>query len=135
MKYNYVCKILLMIFGIIAIITGAMSMFAGASDPTYSLTTPFNQILDMNLRFLSAIWLGVGLGCLFAVKQVGKDNFTIILLSLLILAGGLGRADNFARFGGVPNIPYLFITISEFVGPALIIWTAINAKKQKLASS
>lgn len=86
MKYNYVCKILLIIFGIIAIITGTMSMFADATDPAYSLTPPFNQILDMNLRFLSAIWLGVGVGCLFAVKQVGKDNFAIILLSLLIFS-------------------------------------------------
>ncbi len=95
----------------------------GVSDPLYAgLGLPTNALLDSNLRFLSGLWLGLGLTVFWLIPNIEKHTVLYRALWLMIFLGGVGRLLSMF-FVGMPPIPFIAFTALEIVGAPLFgLW-------------
>jgi hypothetical protein len=115
---------LLFFYGVIAIITGGRPVLLGIADGAYGLPVgTLSPVLDNNLRFLAAQWLGVGLLCCWSLPHPAQRRGAILVVAALLLLGGVGRYVSFVRTG-VPSPGYLAIALSETLGAAVFYWFA-----------
>ncbi|MES2048050.1 MAG: DUF4345 domain-containing protein [Pseudomonadota bacterium] len=117
-------QILTAILGMVPILTGTIGLF-GLSDPIYaSAGLPANALLDSNLRFLSGIWLGVGLTVIWLIPRIETQTVLFRVLWGMIFLGGVGRLLSMF-FVGWPPIPFIAFTVLEIVGaPIFVAWQA-----------
>lgn len=79
---------------------------------------------DSHFRYLSGIFLGVGLGFLSCIPNVEHKTARIRLLTLLVVLGGLARLVSLLVVGA-PSLPHLVGLFLELcVTPAVAIWQA-----------
>ncbi|MES2818281.1 MAG: DUF4345 domain-containing protein [Pseudomonadota bacterium] len=116
------------ILGAVPVITGIVGMF-GLSDPLYaSAGLPESPLLDSNLRFLSAIWLGLGIAVFWLIPRIEQQTVLFRVLWGMIFLGGLGRLMSMF-FAGLPPLPFVAFTVLEIVGaPLFIVWQAQVAR-------
>lgn len=112
------------ILGAVPVLTGAVGMM-GLSDPLYaSAAIPAQALLDSNLRFLSGIWLGLGLAVFWLVPRIEQQTVLYRLLWGMIFIGGIGRLLSMV-FAGLPPLPFIGFTVLEIVGaPIFVLWQA-----------
>lgn len=117
-------QILTAILGAVPILTGIVGLF-GLSDPIYaSANLPANALLDSNLRFLSGVWLGVGLTVIWLIPRIETQTVLFRVLWGMIFLGGVGRLLSML-FLGWPPIPFIAFTVLEIVGaPIFVAWQA-----------
>lgn len=117
-------QILTAILGAVPILTGIIGLF-GLSDPIYaSASLPANALLDSNLRFLSGVWLGVGLTVIWLIPRIETQTVLFRVLWGMIFLGGVGRLLSML-FLGWPPIPFIAFTVLEIVGaPIFVAWQA-----------
>ncbi len=110
------------ILGAVPLITGVIGMF-GVSDPLYAAVgLPTNALLDGNLRFLSGLWLGLGLAVFWLIPNIEQHTVLYRVLWIMIFLGGVGRLLSMV-FVGMPPIPFIAFTALEIVGaPLFVIW-------------
>lgn len=115
---------LLLFYGVIAIVTGARPVMLGITDGAYGLPAGTRSpVLDNNLRFLAAQWLGVGLLCFWSLPYPAQRRGGILVIAALLFLGGIGRYVSFVH-SGVPSPGYLAIAFSETLGAAVFYWFA-----------
>ncbi len=117
-------QILTAILGMVPILTGIIGLF-GLSDPIYaSAGLPANALLDSNLRFLSGVWLGLGLTVIWLIPRIETQTVLFRVLWGMIFLGGVGRLLSML-FLGWPPIPFIAFTVLEIVGaPIFVAWQA-----------
>jgi hypothetical protein len=105
-------------------LTGMIGLF-GLSDPIYaSANLPANALLDSNLRFLSGVWLGLGLAVFWLIPRIETQTVLFRVLWGMIFLGGIGRLLSML-FLGWPPIPFIAFTVLEIVGaPIFVAWQA-----------
>lgn len=110
------------ILGAVPLITGIIGMF-GVSDPLYAaIGLPADALLDGNLRFLSGLWLGLGLAVFWLIPNIEKHTLLYRVLFIMIFLGGVGRLLSMV-FVGMPPIPFIAFTALEiFEAPIFVCW-------------
>lgn len=116
------------VLGTVPVLTGIVGMF-GLSDPIYASTgLPANPLLDSNLRFLSGVWLGLGLAVYWLIPNIERQTVLFRALWGMIFLGGIGRLMSMF-FLGWPPVPFIAFTVLEIVGaPVFIAWQARLAR-------
>ncbi|MES2016600.1 MAG: DUF4345 domain-containing protein [Pseudomonadota bacterium] len=125
-------QILTALLGAVPILTGIIGLF-GLSDPLYaSAQLPANALLDSNLRFLSGVWLGVGLTAVWLIPRI--ETHTVLFRALwgMIFLGGVGRLLSMVYLGW-PPVPFIGFAVLEIVGaPIFVIWQARLGKQEAM---
>ncbi|MES2129570.1 MAG: DUF4345 domain-containing protein [Pseudomonadota bacterium] len=121
-------QILTAILAAVPILTGIVGL-SGLSDPIYaSASLPANVLLDSNLRFLSGVWLGLGLTVIWLIPRIETQTVLFRVLWGMIFLGGVGRVLSM-HFLGWPPIPFIAFTVLEIVGaPIFVVWQARLSK-------
>ncbi len=106
----------------VPITTGLLGLL-GIHNPIYAtVDLPANALLDTNLRFMSGLWLGLGLAVLWLLPQIERQTVLFRAAWGMIFLGGLGRLLSIA-FVGLPPWPFLFFAAIEVLGaPVLLLW-------------
>lgn len=115
-------QIVTVVLGVVPFITGIVGMF-GISDPIYAdLHLPTDALLDSNLRFLSGLWLGLGVAVFWLIPNIEKNTVLFRVIWGMIFLGGIGRLLSML-YVGMPPIPFIGFTALEIIGaPLFIIW-------------
>jgi uncharacterized protein DUF4345 len=121
------------VLGTIPVVTGVIGM-SGLSDPIYaSVGLPANAMLDSNLRFLSGVWLGLGLALYWLIPKIDKQTVLFRVIWGMIFLGGVGRLISML-FQALPPIPFIGFTILEIAGaPIFVLWQARVARSRHQA--
>ena len=122
-------QIVTALLGIVPFATGIIGLF-GLDDPLYAVMgLPRNALLDSNLRFLSGVWLGVGLAVFWIVRDIERQTVLFRVLWGMIFLGGVGRALSMI-FVGMPPLPFVGFTVLELVGaPLFVLWQSRVAQR------
>lgn len=94
-----------------------------------SLREPWPADLDSHFRFLSGIFLCVGLGFFSCLPGIDRKGARFRLLAGLVWTGGLARLGSVV-IAGAPTLPHLAgLGMELLVVPALVLWQAEVARR------
>jgi Domain of unknown function (DUF4345) len=134
-------QIVLAILGLIPILTGGLDLIVGASSlningASFSSEILNNVVLDSQIRFLGAIWLGIGIILYWILPSIERQTTLLRLLTGSIFLGGIGRLTS-AILVGVPPTQFIGATVLELIGmPLLILWQSfISTGSHELAKN
>jgi hypothetical protein len=115
-------QIVTAVLAVIPVVTGLIGL-SGLHDPLYSRSGVIQDVLlDSNLRFLSGVWLGLGLALFWLIPQIEKQTVLFRVIWGAIFLGGIGRCLSMFLFA-VPPPPFIAFTILEVIGaPFFILW-------------
>lgn len=86
--------------------------------------------LDSHFRYLSGIFLGVGIGFATCVPDIRRKGPRLRMLGAFVVLGGLARLFSLVSVGA-PSDGHLFGLVMELaVTPALVAWQARVARHQ-----
>lgn len=114
-------KIVTALLSLIALLTGAMDVIVGIAGQAnvgagLAASPPIDAVLDSQVRFLGAIWLGFGSIMLICLRDIHRDGPIIQTCFGVLVLGGFGRVASLVIHGAPANM-----TGSIFVGVALMI--------------
>ena len=90
----------------------------------FGVQPPWPADLDSHLRFLSGVFLAVGIGFCSCVPSIETKTGSFRLLAALVFCGGLARLFSLI-VAGAPSAGYLFGLGMELVAvPLLVLWQA-----------
>lgn len=90
--------------------------------------------LDSHFRYLSGIFLGVGLAFVSCVPGIEDKGPRFRLLGALVVAGGLARLGSLLSVG-MPSQGHIFGLVMELgVVPLLLAWQASFARRFQAAA-
>lgn len=93
-----------------------------------SLPRPVPADLDSHFRYLSGIFLAMGLGFVGCVPGIERKGARFRALGAMVVAGGLARGWSWIAVGA-PPIGHRFGLVMELVVvPALLLWQARVAR-------
>jgi len=133
-----ILRALLLLFGVIALITGGAAAFGGAEGSLQlaGLVSPLvistleGAVVDNNFRFFGGVWAGVGLMLLYAVLRWESSVALIRFGALAIFVGGLGRVMPWFSGDMVPEVMVPPIVLELVVMPLLVFWDSRIRAKQ-----
>lgn len=116
-------QLLQVIIGVLALIpvtTGAAGLLLGSRFPAFGGEWPVD--LDSHFRFLSAVFLAIGIAFLTCIPRIEYKTARFRLLAALVFCGGLGRLLSYAA-AGPPSTGHLIgLCLELLVVPALVVW-------------
>lgn len=124
-------QIFLYVLAFIPLLTGAYDLgmslhghrYLGAEVPPEAFGDP---LLNSQLRYFGAIWLGFGATLLVVASDLPKYSSLLRVMLGIVFLGGLGRVASIIQFGWPSNtVGILFVastTAIEIVGMALLFW-------------
>ncbi|MTI45501.1 uncharacterized protein DUF4345 [Roseibium hamelinense] len=125
-----VFKGLVALLAFIPVFIGLTGVVLGTSFPGFDLTAPGIDA-DSHLRFLSAIFLAVGLGFWSCCLRIGAYQARFEMLCILVFAGGLGRLLS-AVLEGLPSAGHTVGLFMELVVvPYLLLWSRRSVAGQR----
>jgi hypothetical protein len=93
-----------------------------------SLREPWPADLDSHFRFLSGVFLVVGLGFYSCLPDIERKTGRFRLLAGMVWVGGLARLCSLL-VAGAPALPHLAgLGMELLVVPALVLWQAEVAR-------
>ncbi len=122
-------KVSVRAFCVLPFVTGAIDFTRGAgflksAGVPLSEELVSNAILDSQVRFWGAIWLGYGLVLWSSASRLERDPGTFRLLCGILALSGLGRILSFVRCGS-PGAPLTAAIAIETLGAAgFAVWHA-----------
>jgi hypothetical protein len=85
--------------------------------------------LDSHLRYLSGIFLVLGIGFVSCIPSIERKGPRLRLLGAMVVAGGLGRLWSLL-VAGVPSTGHLVgLGIELGLVPAVLVWQSIVARR------
>jgi hypothetical protein len=112
---------------LLPVVAGAAGVVAGPR--LLGAEAPWPGDLDSHVRFLSGVFLVVGLAWWSCIPGIERKGERLRLLALMTFAGGLARLLSLG-LAGLPSAGHLFGLAMELVGvPLVVIWQAAIARK------
>jgi len=103
------------------VLRGAAFVFRGTATPD----------LDSHFRYLSGIFLGVGMAFATCVPAIERRGERFRMLGAFVVAGGLARALSLVEVGA-PSFGHRFGLAMELgVVPLLLLWQARVARRYR----
>ena len=107
---------------------GTLGILRGAA---WLSKAPVSTDLDSHFRYLSGIFLVVGIGFVSCIPDVERKTGRMRLLGAMVMAGGLARAWSLASVGA-PSTGHLAGLAMELLAmPLLLLWQARVANSAK----
>lgn len=117
---------------LVPILTGLDGVLRGAG--MFRLVTPTAD-LDSHFRYLSGIFLMLGLAFASTIPRIEHRGPRFRLLGAMVIMGGLARALSWAMIGA-PGPGHRFGLVMELaVVPLLMLWQARVARRMAATSS
>jgi hypothetical protein len=109
-------KITTVLLSLIALLTGAMDVMVGVAGQANigvgaAAAAPFDPVLDSQIRFLGAVWFGLGAIQLVCLGDLRRYGGILQLCFAIVMLGGIGRALSLLQVGQP----------ATGVGPAFIV--------------
>lgn len=122
------------VIGVLALIptlTGGAGILLG---PDFlRIDPPWPADLDSHFRFLSGVFLAVGLGFYSCIARIEEESARFRLLCAIVVAGGVARLWSLALVGA-PSAGHLLGLVLELVAvPMLAVWQARLARNAECA--
>jgi len=115
-------RLLQIVVGALALIpvtTGAAGLLLGSRFPAFGGEWPVD--LDSHFRFLSALFLAVGIAFLTCIPRIEQKTARFRLLAALVFCGGLGRLLSYG-IAGPPSEGHLIgLGLELVVVPTLVL--------------
>ncbi|USI77678.1 DUF4345 domain-containing protein [Sphingopyxis sp. USTB-05] len=97
-------KITTVLLSLIALLTGAMDVIVGVAGQANigvgtAAVAPFDPVLDSQVRFLGAVWLGLGAIQLVCLGDLRRYGLILQLCFAIVVLGGIGRALSLLQAG------------------------------------
>lgn len=96
---------------------------------------PVATDLDSHFRYLSGIFLALGLAFASCIPGIERKGPRLRLLGALVIAGGLGRAWSLLQVGAPSTGHLAGLGIELGLVPAVLVWQAQVARHYPLSSS
>jgi hypothetical protein len=110
------------VLALIPIGAGAVGVVMGLSFPGFELTTQ-NADAASHFRFLSGIFLAMGLAYWSVAIQIGNYLHRFQFLAILTIAGGCARLLSL-MVDGAPSVGHqLGLAMELLVVPVLLVWS------------
>lgn len=91
-------------------------------------SAPVAVDLDSHFRYLSGIFLALGLGFVSCIPAIERKGARLRLLGAMVIAGGLARLWSLAQVG-VPSTGHVVgLGIELGVVPLVLVWQTIVAR-------
>lgn len=127
-------KIVAVTLSLIALLTGAMDVIVGVAGQANigvgpAASPPFDPVLDSQIRFLGAVWLGFGAIQLIALLDLQRYGTILQLCFGITVLGGLGRGLSLANVGlPASGIGSFFVAIALTIELVLVpcAWIAFR---------
>ncbi len=109
-------KITTVLLSLIALLTGAMDVIVGVAGQANTgvgaaARAPFDPVLDSQVRFLGAVWLGLGAIQLVCLGDLRRYGTILQLCFAIVVLGGIVRVLSLLHVGEP----------ASGVGPAFIV--------------
>ena len=117
---------------LVPLAAGSMGVLRGAAWLAHGPVAPD---LDSHFRYLSGIFLGVGIAFASCIPGIEDKGARLRMLAAFVVLGGLARALSALQLG-LPGPGHLFGLIMELgVVPLLTLWQAAFARRYRTGSS
>ena len=117
---------------LVPIITGSEGILRGAAV-FHGLPMPVPTDLDSHFRYLSGIFLVMGLWFASCVPDIAAKSARFRLLGTMVVGGGVARAWSWHQLGAPPRGHQLGLAMELGVVPLLLLWQAGVARRSRLA--
>ena len=115
------------ILGIVPVVAGAAGVILGPAAMSDAGGWPVD--LDSHFRYLSGIFLALGLTFYATIPSIERKTSLFRLAAVLVVAGGLARLLALV-VNGVPSAPHVAgLGLELVVVPALVIWQGRVARQ------
>jgi hypothetical protein len=123
-----VLQAVIAVLALIPTLTGAAGVLLGPGF--LGLPPPWPADLDSHFRFLSGMFLAVGLGLYTCVPEIERRTERFRLLAGLTVCGGLARLSSLLAVG-TPSLGHRAGLVMELiVVPGLVVWQARVARSR-----
>ena len=114
-------KITTALLSLMALLTGAMDVTVGVAGQAtigvvVAATAPLDPVLDSQVRFLGAVWLGLGAIQLFCLGDLRRHRALLQFCFAIVVLGGIGRVMSLIQVGQPAGD-----TGTRFIALALVI--------------
>ena len=104
---------------VVPIVAGASGMLAG-TDMMHPLT--HSPQLESHFRYLSGLLFGIGLGFITCIGQVERKTPRMLLLTGIVVAGGVGRLYGLFHDGNPGASMLAALAMELIITPLLCLW-------------
>ena len=115
------------IASLVPILMGGFSLVEGPAV-LRGIEAPVAADLDSHFRYLSGLFLAVGLGFLTCVQGIEHKGPRFRLLGALVVAGGLGRLASLVAVGAPGTAHLAGLALELGLVPLLMLWQARIAR-------
>jgi hypothetical protein len=131
-------KIITVTLSAIALLTGAMDVIVGVQGQANigvgaAAAPPFDPVLDSQVRFLGAVWLGLGAIQLLCLGDLRRYGPMLELCFAIVVLGGVGRALSLVQVGHPATaIGLTFIAVALLIELVLVplAWLSLRRDGQ-----
>jgi len=117
---------------LVPILAGSTGIVRGAA---WLADAPVRTELDSHFRYLSGIFLGVGLAFVSCIRAIETKGTRLRMLAAFVVLGGLARAISAMQLG-LPGPGHIFGLAMELgVVPLLTLWQLRLARRYGAGSS
>lgn len=128
-------KIITATLSAIALLTGAMDVIVGVQGQAHigvsaAAVPPFDPVLDSQIRFLGAVWLGLGAIQLLCLGDLRRYGPMLHLCFAIVVLGGVGRAVSLVQVGHPATATGLtFVAVALVIELVLVPWAWLSLRR------
>ena len=127
-------KAITVLLSSLALLTGAMDVVIGVAGQANigvgnAASVPLDPVLDSQVRFLGAVWLGLGAIQLVCLGDLRRYSTILQLCFAIVILGGIGRALSLLQAGHPSSdIGTVFIAVALAIELMLVplVWLAFR---------
>jgi len=133
-------KTVVLLLALIPLSTGLLDLFLGLQAPksigmALSDVDLRDPILNSQVRFFGAVWMGTGLLMLLSAARIERYALVLKVILIVLTVAGLGRLVSLQQFG-LPatqiGVAFIFTTIilEIVVVPLLLLWQHVMERSR-----
>jgi hypothetical protein len=132
-------KITTVLLSLLALLTGAMDVIVGVAGQANigvgaAAAGPFDPVLDSQVRFLGAVWLGLGVIQLVCLGDLRRYGAILQLCFAIVVLGGIGRAFSLVQVGQpASGVGPAFIVVALAIELVLVPLAWVTLRRATLA--
>lgn len=127
-------KAITVLLSSLALLTGAMDVVIGVAGQANigvgnAASVPLDPVLDSQVRFLGAVWVGLGAIQLVCLGDLRRYSTILQLCFAIVILGGIGRALSLLQAGHPSSdIGTVFIAVALAIELMLVplVWLAFR---------